>query len=144
METDLGVLLAKAGEPSWQEVLGDGHARAHGEVGRPFTAESLGHLEKPGRITEDRARPMREYPPVRGERGPCGPTYEQRGPDPALEILDHPARVGLGNARGAGGRAQAAMVIDSGEEFQDDEVGPPTGHAEIICRKRGAYGFDMS
>src|SRR5699024_11475961 len=75
---------------------------------------------------------------------PRGLALEPRRAALPLDLFAHPARVGLGVARRARGGAAALVVADPGQQFQDDEVGPPSGHAVMICRSPVLYQRDMA
>ncbi|GAA4642468.1 hypothetical protein GCM10023197_06990 [Gordonia humi] len=57
-----------------------------------------------------------------GERRTDGRAFEQWHAELTFETRDGPARVRLGDAACAGGRAEAAVIVDADEQFECSEV----------------------
>ncbi|BDE60441.1 hypothetical protein REA19_34570 [Prescottella equi] len=86
---------------------------------------------------------MHDHGALRGECGSGGAPIQQRHTELPLELFDRAAPVGLRHSRVSACRAEASVVVDAHEQFQDIEVGPAATHSQIVCAELLTYPIDM-
>jgi hypothetical protein len=79
-----GVLVTQGDQPGGQQVLGDGEAGRDPQLGVPGPAQAGDAAVEPGRLGQQRRRPVHQQRPGRGQPGPSRIAVQQGGADLGL------------------------------------------------------------